>query len=242
MLHEPMIRRVPGSKKAVLMIHGIVGTPNHFRFLLPLVPADWSVYNILLDGHGGGVRDFSRTSMAKWKQQVAHQLDSLLAEYDELILVGHSMGTLFSIQEAVRRPEKIRQLYLLQVPLWPHLHPKLILQAPLGALGIVTRDSQRMMDDCGIRLEWQLWRYLGWIPRFLELFRECAATRAILGQLTVPCTCYQSKKDELVSNRSAGELQKHPHIHTVILPNSGHFGHDGEDLKLLQQDFRALFQ
>lgn len=58
MEHREYVRIVPGAKTAVLFMHGIVGTPNHFRDLLPLVdlvPDDWSVYNVLLPGHGGTV-------------------------------------------------------------------------------------------------------------------------------------------------------------------------------------------
>lgn len=69
-MHEEYIRKIPGSKMAVLMIHGIAGTPDHFKPFVSLFPDDWSVYNILLDGHGGGVKDFSATSMEKWKKQV----------------------------------------------------------------------------------------------------------------------------------------------------------------------------
>ena len=66
MAHQEYIRIVPGSKYAVLMLHGILGTPDHFRELLPLVPENWSVHALLLDGHGGAVEDFSHTSMEKW--------------------------------------------------------------------------------------------------------------------------------------------------------------------------------
>jgi len=58
------------SRIAVLFIHGIIGTPRHFTELIPLVqqvPEDFTVSNIILDGHGGTVDDFAHTSMAKWK-------------------------------------------------------------------------------------------------------------------------------------------------------------------------------
>ena len=36
-MHEEYIRDVPGSDTAVLFIHGILGTPNHFRRFLSLI-------------------------------------------------------------------------------------------------------------------------------------------------------------------------------------------------------------
>lgn len=242
MAHEEYIRIVPGSTGAVLLIHGILGTPDHFRDFLPLIPADWSVYNILLDGHGGRVEDFSHTSMKKWKAQVSNRLDSLTARYDRIILVAHSMGTLFAIQEAVSRPEKLAHLFLLQVPLRPRLQLRTACYSVLLPFGIVPKKARDMLEDCSVVLDPRLWKYIGWIPRFLELFAECRATRRVLGELSVPCSAYQSHHDQLVSRRTVRDLEKHPHIHTVILPDSGHFRYRGNDLALLQRGFSKLFQ
>ena len=70
MEHLEYIRIVDHADTAVLFIHGIVGTPNHFHAFIPLVPEHISVCNLLLDGHGGSVKDFSHTSMRKWVVQV----------------------------------------------------------------------------------------------------------------------------------------------------------------------------
>lgn len=240
MPHSEYIREVPGSRHAVVMIHGILGTPRHFDFLLPLIPENWSVYNLLLDGHGKNVSDFSRTSMKKWRSQVAARLDDILARYDDVIIVAHSMGTLFSMQEAISRPEKILHLFLLQSPLRPRVTPRAALYSFLLSLGIRTKGNRLMESDCSVTLNRRLWQYLGWIPRFVELLTECRSTRKILGQLTVPCHFYQSKKDELVSMRSCKDIQKHS-LPLTVLPDSGHFGYEGKDLELLKDDFSQLF-
>ena len=36
MIHQEYVRKVPGADTAVLFIHGIVGTPNHFTDLISL--------------------------------------------------------------------------------------------------------------------------------------------------------------------------------------------------------------
>ena len=54
-MHKEYKRIVENSPKALLFIHGILGTPNHFAPFIPLVPENLSVYNLLLDGHGKGV-------------------------------------------------------------------------------------------------------------------------------------------------------------------------------------------
>lgn len=241
MTHEEYIREVPGSRRAVIMIHGILGTPRHFDFLLPLIPQDWSVYNLLLDGHGGSVTDFSRTSMKKWKAQVSATLDDVLLRYDEVILVAHSMGTLFSIQEAIARPDKIRQLFLLQVPLRPWLKLRYAFYSALMPFGIVLKGAEDMRNGSSLTLSWKLWQYIGWIPRFLELFAQCRHTRNIMGSLTVPCQVFQSAKDEMVAMGSCKDIAKHPHYQMQILQKSGHFAYKGDDLSLLQAEFSKLF-
>ena len=242
MAHEEFIREVPGSRQAVVMIHGILGTPDHFKGFLPLIPDSWSVYNILLDGHGKGVEDFSHSSMEKWKTQVANLLDDIFFRYDQVILVAHSMGTLFSIQEAVRRPENIAALFLLQTPLRPWLKLRYACYSVVMPFGIIPEAAVDMSRDTSVALDRRLWKYLGWVPRFLELFAECAATRKILGQLTVPCHVYQCQKDEMVSMRTCRDLARHPHLQVTVLPDSGHFAYRGADWTLLKKDFSALFQ
>lgn len=241
MSHEEYIREIPGSRRAVVMIHGILGTPRHFDFLLPLIPEDCSVYNLLLDGHGGSVTDFSHTSMKKWKAQVTEKLDDVLLRYDEVILVSHSMGTLFSIQEAVARPDKISHLFLLQIPLRPRLKLRYAFYSVLMPFGIVPKAAEAMKNGSSLILTRKLWQYLGWIPRFLELFAECRHTRKIMGMLTVPCQVFQSRLDEMVSPKSCKDISAHPHYQMKTLQQSGHFAYMGDDLSLLKSEFSNLF-
>ena len=122
MRHEEYIRLVPGAKTAVLFLHGICGTPNHFRQLLPLesaVPEAWSVHNIVLDGHCKQVGDFGRSSMKKWSAQVESAFANLSRSHERVILVGHSMGTLLFVRQALRRPEKVKLLFMVAAPTPP---------------------------------------------------------------------------------------------------------------------------
>ena len=48
MPHQPYFRIIDGADTAILFVHGIVGTPDQFSALLPLVPQEWSCVNLLL--------------------------------------------------------------------------------------------------------------------------------------------------------------------------------------------------
>ena len=230
---------VPGADTAVLLIHGIIGTPNHFLPFLPLIPDEYSVHNLLLDGHGGSVKDFSRTSMAKWEAQVSSAVAELTSSHKNVYIVAHSMGTLLAIEQAVTT-SRIKGLFLLAVPIKIRLRWRMIrnaLKVYFGKirkddiLGIATRDS------CGIHLNKNLFLYCGWIPRYLELFRKIRKTRTILSDLAVPCFTFQSCRDEMVSNKASDFLKTHSHMDVTNLTNSTHFYYDPAELSFLQTSF-----
>lgn len=248
MSHEPTVRIVPGADTAVLFLHGILGTPKHFRDILPaesLVPSEWSVYNILLDGHGKGVEDFSRTSMKKWREQVWKVFSELSWTHERIILVGHSMGTLFSIQLAAEHPDKVKQLFLLAVPMRPWMRWFGIVNMLRMPFGLIREDhpvEAATKEVCGVGTSWKLWKYLGWIPRFLELFAEIGRTEKKLSDLKVPCVAYQSERDELVSNLTRRVLERSGKIQIRYLPDSTHFYYAPDDKKRIVNDFKILME
>ncbi len=233
--HREFVRYLPGSDRAVLLLHGIAGTPAHFRQFLPLIPQDWSVYNVLLDGHGGEVGDFARSSMAKWKDQNAQWLALLRRRHKKIYIIAHSMGTLLSVQEAIRDGDKIAGLFLLNVPLQVHFPLSTMVLSVKAALGRRSNPIVRaMLDDCSIRLTPKLWRYLAWAPRFWELLVQVRRTRKQIAALQVPCMAFQSRQDELVSMKSCEYLGRVSGLKMEVLEHSGHFCYSRQDMRLLQ--------
>ena len=194
-------RIVNGADTAVLFIHGIIGTPNHFKDFIPLVPKEYSIHNLLLDGHGSGVKEFSRTSIKKWKNQVDNAVDELLKTHSKIIITAHSMGTLLALQQAFKRPTQIVGLFLLAVPLKIKIKFKTVSNAFKLYFNRIKPDDiegQAYKAACGITHTKKFWLYLGWIPRFFELFKEIKYTRTLIKDISVPCYIYQSKNDEMV--------------------------------------------
>ena len=240
--HAPFTRQGSG-KNAVLLIHGIAGSPGHFRDLVPVIPADFSVYNILLDGHSGPVENFSRSSMVKWKTQVQSTLAGLLRQHEKVVIVAHSMGTLFAIRAAIDHKDQIPALFLLAVPTRPWVRLSTWVTSLRVAFGKLDTPADRAMrGETALELTPKLWKYIGWAPRMVELLKECGQVRNILPKLSVPTQTYQSYTDELVSIRSCQDLEGHPAITNTVLHHSGHFVYGPEDTLFLQTRLKALLE
>lgn len=243
--HREYIRTVDGSPVGVLMIHGILGTPAHFRDLLPVIPGEWSVHNLLLDGHDGRPEDLGASSMEKWKAQVNAALDDLMARHEKVLILAHSMGTLFAIRAAIAHPERVRALFLLAVPLRPWIRPSTLLTCLRLVRGTVRPDdapAAAMRDSTALQLERSLRKYLCLLPRYRELLTEIRRVRKLVPQLTVPCQAFQSRVDEEVSFRSCKDLAKNPLIRVSVLYDSGHFSYGEGDIALLRSRLRETVE
>ncbi len=233
-MHSPYMKKVPGSKRALLCIHGFLGSPAHFKPFLPHIPDDISVFALLLDGHGGSTKDFGAASMEKWETQVFEGLSYLSEEYEEIYILGHSMGTLLALSAAPAFP-KVRGLFLLAVPLKIRVGMTAVINS-VKAVFDKHRDNataEAYAAAHSVALSKNPFSYFSWIPRYLELFRLARKTRGSIQSVSLPCRIFQSENDELVSARSWQYFPTQPFVVASALPNSRHFIYSPEDLELL---------
>ena len=248
MEHHETRRLIPRAKYAVLFLHGIVGTPNQFRLLMPLeelVPEGWSVFNLRYPGHGGEVRDFGMSGMEQWRGYAREAFLELADTHEKVLIAAHSMGTLFAMQLALEFPEKVSSLFLLNVPMRPM--PRLFFAANCLrlAFGRIREDHPReacFRTACGVTPTMLVWRYIPWIPRIIELFAEIGQTEKVMANLTVPCIAWQSGCDDLVSNRSAQVLWKSGIMEVRELPDSTHFYYAPKEKASVCEAFKNEFK
>lgn len=242
-MHSSYIRLVPGSRCAVLLVHGIVSTPRMFDEFLPLIPPDWSVYNLLLDGHGGEVLDFARASMDRWKAQVRQVLEKLCKEYDRVAVIAHSMGTQLTLLAAPGKPQ-LSGMVLLDVPMKVWVSPSMCWRslkfALLGSKGR-TLTEQATYRCIGTRLTPKVWEYLLWLPRFFELLALCRQLCRALPQPDCRCRVFHARHDELVRVSSANYFRELPWAEHTVLENSGHFYMPEQDKQLVIDAISSLF-
>ncbi|MBQ8555817.1 MAG: alpha/beta hydrolase [Clostridia bacterium] len=243
MKHDAVKRLVPAASTAVLFVHGILGTPRYFDGFVARIPETYSVHNLLLAGHGGTVADFGRASMAQWRQQVREALIELRGSHRRVLVVAHSLGTLLTLQALIDEPGLADALFLLAVPLRIFPKPRTALTNILVGLGATKPASPAIraaQEAYGTDSDWRVWRYIPWIPRYLELFAQSAAIRRMLPRLTVPTQAYMSARDDLVSMRSCKALQKAACVTVTVLPESGHYHYAAKDRALLLERFTQM--
>lgn len=245
MTHEAYIRHVAGSSNVVLFIHGFLGSPRHFDTFVEEVPETYAVYNILLRGHGGSVRDFANASMEMWKNQVDGVVKELVGRYQNIIIVAHSMGTFFAMDAAIKYPDRVAALFLLGMPLEISVQPTAAvntlksffnLHSEQDTVGKAYREAHSVM------LNKRVWEYIGWIPRYLELFAESKKSRSTILEVNTPCYIFQSAKDELVSMKSMDYIPDKPNMHVRVLQNSAHFIYSDEDFSHMKSVFRRILE
>lgn len=242
-MHKEYKNIINGADTAILFIHGILGTPSHFKDFIPLIPESYSVHNLLLDGHGGGVKEFSNTSMSRWKNQVENAVTDILKTHKYIIIVAHSMGTLFAIQQAISKPKKIKALFLLAAPLKISVKFKAFSNSIKVFFDKIKPDDKSALAAklaYGIEKDKRFWLYIGWIPRYLELFKEIKHTRKITNLLNVPSYIFQSKNDELVSKKSVEYLKNNSNFNLKILNDSWHYYYSKNDYNYLLKCFELL--
>lgn len=102
---EPRELGPTNTKKAILMVHGFVGSPNNFNDLPDRVAASgWHVRVMLLPGHGTSPHDFEITSAGTLERAVLDEVNALRERFSTVVLMGHSMGGALATLVAAQCP------------------------------------------------------------------------------------------------------------------------------------------
>ena len=87
-----------GTAKAVLLLHGLTGTPSEMRFLGDyLNRAGYHVRAPLLPGHGTDIKELNKTTWRDWFGRAEIDFLSLSAHFEKVFIAGMSMGGLIGL-------------------------------------------------------------------------------------------------------------------------------------------------
>ncbi len=238
-LHRPALYPVPGASLLILFVHGFLGGPGQFSSLIRAVnEAGFAAETLLLPGHGKKSWDFARHTSREWQDAVSAALKRRLEQYEKVVLMGHSMGGLLSINASVKAGPA-HGLVLWETPLRLRLRltgVKNDLQVAFLPERLQNPVAKAYRQASNVRFYTPM-GYLFTVPRALELLTMMAATERELTKVRTPVLLIQSHGDEIVHPGSLHRLQKglaNAKVSTLQLTASWHSYFPDEELLGLQ--------
>lgn len=236
-----LYRHHKDSCEVVVFIHGILESPKQFRTLAEIAYREgYSTYRVWLPGHGGDSIYFAQIGYMEWVKYISDQITWLLTKYDQIIIVGHSMGALLGICEAVTRKKRIKALFLINVPLKIHLWPRVIksaLKINFGKVRVFERYTIAEYHAMGVG-PIKLRAFIGLIRRYSELLTIISYTKKQVKYLTCKVALVFAAKDEFVNSRSIKYFRESlGDIRVLYLKDSGHFCYHHSDLVAIEENY-----
>ena len=190
----------------VVLIHGFTGSPAEMRLLAEAFhSAGYGVEVPLLAGHGTTLNDLIAVRSQQWIDPLDELIARLLSKRQSVVVGGLSLGSILTLQLALRYPE-IKALLLYAPPIRSR-DPRRFL-APL-----LTRFTQSLpkppADFCDPIAAEHLWSYERYpvltSARVLELISR---TRKQLKRVQQPLLAIASRRDNVVSKSGIELLMK----------------------------------
>jgi carboxylesterase len=214
-----------GGRDAVLLIHGLTGTPQEMRPLAKALHRDgYTVCAVQLAGHCGSEQDLLGTGWRDWYASVCAAADHLRPQADRLFVGGLSMGALMALKLAADRPEQIAGVAAygptFRYDGWaiPPIGRLSFLLPMLIRIGIGRRrrfverppyglKDERMRRQIAAAMtsgDSAMAGLLGnpW-PSLAELYRLAAVVRRQLAAVRSPCLVVQAAEDDIAGPRNA---------------------------------------
>ena len=218
----------PGRDAAVLLIHGLTGTPTEMRYVGKGLAAEgFTVYGMQLAGHCGSEEALRRTRWSDWYASVEAAYQRLAASHAAVFVAGLSMGAVLALHLAAQRPARLRGIACFSTTLWydgwaiPRLQflLPLILATPLGEryrfvenfpYGIKDERLRQWVMDSMASGNSTLAGNLGTTGRSLrELRRLVKRVRKEMPHITTPTLVIHAQEDDMTSRSNADYLEKH---------------------------------
>lgn len=222
---------VLAQKRAVLLIHALASRPEEFAPLETVLHClDIATSRVLLPGHGSAYSDLAHVTWPDWYRSVEQAYRTLQQEYEQVAVVGRSLGGLLAALLASREPNVVAVGLIAPALCWASKAIRLLTVPGLSALLVhglrfIPRDA-RGINDPALQTANETLVY----PRIsLHALREMLALGTVvtgeLSMVTAPTLVVHSRRDRVILPKSAeiafqsiGATDKH----LVWFEHSGH--------------------
>jgi carboxylesterase len=105
---------MPGGEDAVLLIHGLTGTPTEMRAIAKrLSTRGFTVICPQLAGHCGSTSVLKQSRWHDWYDSIDRAFEALRETHDRVFVTGMSMGALIALRLAEQKGDRVSGLGLL---------------------------------------------------------------------------------------------------------------------------------
>jgi len=236
---------ISGRDQALLLIHGFTGTPAEMRPIGERIARSfgWKVVAPLLPGHGTTPDDLSLYQWSDWLESARTVHHELLRSFEQVHLVGLSMGTLLCLELFKENPSRVRSMALLA--------PALFFRGALEKfVTYVSRCSWVSLMNSTLpkgpplhpdHVTYRRYsiRALGELSKLMERSRELAERES------PPTFIGYSETDEVIDPKSASFLLKrlqNPQSRVVRLENSIHVLTLGQEKERLLREMEVFYR
>ena len=205
--HEPLFLESNAENGIVIFIHGFMGSPRQFDKLAEAVHKQgFSAASLLLPGHGGTAKDFATGTFERWQTYVDAEIERLSRDYKYILLAGHSMGALLSINAAAKYCAHVRGIFTIACPFKITMFSAYTMKVRIkqffskkdDPVKVAYLSNSSVTPSPGI-----IWNAVG--PS-AEVKKLTSAALEKLPEIRVPVTAVYSSSDELTSIESLGML------------------------------------
>ncbi len=211
---------LPGRREtAVLLLHGLTGTPLEMRMLGEAIAAEgYTVHIPLLPGRGTCPDDMDRLCWEDWMGAAVRSYDALAHQHRRVVVGGLSAGGTMALDLALRRDPAALLLYaaVLSISMrGAYLAPyvwRWIRRWPSPATDMVQpNEALQCYDPAPVRA-------------MSELIWGIGRVRPRIGAITVPALVAHAVQDRFVPLASAREIASHlgGPVETLFIDGSGH--------------------
>ena len=217
-----------GSKSDLaILVHGYTGCPREMKNMGELLHKrfDFSVLIPRLPGHGTNSKDFRTTDRKDWLRKVYDLIINNENEYDNIHLIGLSMGSLISMLSSIHF--NIKSLFLISPALYSE-NKNIIFTHLLKYIKPEISTDYEIEDDIEDPDLIDLLKNYSckdYTKQLSELHKLMLETRKILPDIKSDLKIVHSKKDKLVPLKSAHEIYNNissENKKIKILENSPH--------------------
>ncbi len=217
------------GKTACLLIHGFCCGPIQMRELAEhLCKWGFTAMGILLPGHCRNTGGLAVNSHHDWKEKVASEYQQLQIHYEQVVVIGFSLGALLTLQLALEHP--IERIILMGTPMFMiREYP------PTQSLIRLCKNFMKKIKAWKRRCYMESEGYTGYLHQPVDTYFSLQALSGIaeiiqtvdlrLKDVKSPTMVIHSKKDLIAAPASAKYVMKNlgsPHKRLVWLERSHH--------------------